>query len=426
MMPFSIRTRVAAVLAAGLSCSALAAEVAQWVALDEAARLAAAANEQLVIAREAVEQARYALQAQEAAYWPSVTGSAGFNRSDSDARVDGPADQSALGVSAQYSLFSGFADQARVRQAEAGLEQARAEWLSAGAAVRADVHRAFIRLLFAQERLTLAEATAARRRQNLDLVQLRFESGTENRGSLLRTRAGTQQAEAEVEQARRSIAVQQRELSGVLGRADRVAWVARGAWPAAVAEDDPAWTDLMRATPELRAAQARVEAQRAAVAIARGGIQPEIGLRAGLDRSGEEWPPDSDAWSVGATLSIPLFTGGRNLSQLAAAQAALRQADATLRRTEQDLLLELEAAWTALRDALQQRDVQAAFREAAEVRADIARAQYENGLLSFQNWDQIEDELIQSRQNVLARERDAALAAAEWDRARGIALVNEP
>ncbi|HMP76260.1 MAG TPA: TolC family protein [Kiritimatiellia bacterium] len=413
-------------LAACFFHAAQAADTAQWISLEEALGLAAASNERLAIARESAEQARLAVKASEAAYWPTLTGAAGYTRADSDTRTDGPSDQTTMGLTAQYALYSGFADSARVRQAEAALEQARADWASAGAAVLSDVRKAFVRLLYAQERAGLAETTAERRRQNLDLVQLRFESGSENRGSLLRTEATTRQAEAELEQARRSISVQQRELAGVLGREDRVAWVARGEWTQPEAVPEPAWNDLMRATPERRSAQARVEAQQAQVIIARGNIHPELGLRAGLDRSGEDWPPDNDAWSVGATLSIPLFTGGRNISQLAAARAGLRQAEASLRQTGQNVLLDLESAWAALRDAIQQRDVQAAFREAAEVRADIARAQYENGLLSFQNWDQIEDELIQSRQNLLARERDAALAAAEWDRVRGRSLVDVP
>lgn len=398
----------------------------QWVTLEEGAALAAEANEQLSIARESVERARYTLKVEEAAFWPTLSGSAGYSRSDSDTREGGASDQTSLGVSAQYSLFSGFADRARVQQASAALDQAMANRDGTAADVSATLRRGFTRLLYAQERVALAEAIAERRRQNLDLVQLRFNSGSENKGSLLRTQAGTRDAEVEVHQARRSVTVQQREFSGIVGRDQRDAWVARGEWRTADPEPDPDWTALARATPAVRAARATLAGRQAAVAIARGAIYPDLALRAGLDRSGEEWPPDSDAWSVGATLSIPLFTGGRNVNQLADAKAALRQAAAEARQAEQTALLDLESAWANLRNAREQREVQVAYREAAEVRAEIAREQYANGLLSFQNWDQIEDELIQAQQSLLASERDAALAAAEWDRVRGVSILPLP
>lgn len=401
-------------------------DTAAVITLEESVARAAEANEDLIIAREAVEQARYALKTQQAAYWPTVSGSAGYARSDADSREDGPSDSTSAGVSAQYSLFSGGADRARVRQAEAALAAAEANAAGTRADVSASLQRAFIRLQFAQERVTLAEAIADRRRQNLDLVELRHESGSENKGSLLRTQAGTRQAEVEVEQARRSIGVQQRELSNVLGLPARTAWVARGEWTAPAPDAAPLWTELAHVTPAVRAAQARLDGARAAVSISRGAIYPDLALRAGIDRSGEEWPPDSEAWSAGVTLSVPLFTGGRNLNQLATAQAAMRQVEAQLRQAEQDAALDLESAWASLRDAREQLEVQTAFLEAAEVRAEIARAQYANGLLSFQNWDQIEDELIQSQQSVLSSRRDAALAAAEWDRVRGQSLFASP
>lgn len=393
---------------------------------DEARKMAGETNPSLASQREALEQARYNYQAARATYWPTVSGSAGYTRSDSDSQPGGASDRTSMGLSAQYSLFSGFADQARVQQAEASLTRATADWIGAQADVSAALRRAFLRLLYAQQRVTMTESIVQRRRQNLDLVQLRFDSGSENKGSLLRTKATTSQAAADLEQARRGIAVQQRELANALGQSDNDAWIVQGDWANAAPESDPAWKDLARATPAVRAAEAGVEGNKASVIIARGTIYPDLSLRGGIDRSGDDWPPDNDSWSVGASLSVPLFAGGQNINKLSAAKAALRQSEAQLEAAEQSALLDLKTAWTNLRDAQQRRAVQAEFLEAAEVRAEIAREQYANGLLSFQNWDQIEDELIQSQQSLLSSDRDAAIAAAEWDRARGLSIIPLP
>lgn len=393
---------------------------------DEARTLAAQANPALTAGREALEQARYDYQAARASYWPTVSGSAGYSRSDTDGSEGGASDQTSMGLSAQYSLFSGFSDQARVHQSEAALRGVEANWSSTQADVSASLRRSFVQLLYAQQRVAMSESIVSRRQQNLDLVQLRFDSGSENEGSLLRAKATTGQAEAELEQARRSVHVQQRGLSSVLGQDARDEWVVKGDWQHEDPDPDPLWDDLAKAMPSVRAAQAALESSRAALTIARGTIYPDLALRAGIDRSGDEWPPTSDGWSVGTTLSVPLFSGGKNINQLNSASAALRQAEAQLREAKQAALLSLETAWTNLRDARQQRDVRDQFLRAAQVRAEISREQYATGLLSFQNWDQIEDELIQSQQSLLASDRDAALAAAEWDRTRGISILSIP
>lgn len=393
---------------------------------DEARKMAGETNPTLEAQRESLEQARYNYQAARATYWPTVSGSAGYTRSDSDSQEGDAADRTSMGVSAQYNLFSGFADQARVHQSEAALNRATADWTGAQADVSATLRRAFLRLLYAQERVALAKSIAERRGQNLDLVQLRFDSGSENRGSLLRTKATASRAAADLEQAQRGVAVQQRELSNALGQSDKDSWIVQGDWTSTAPESDPAWKDLARGTPSVRAAEANIESSRAALVIARGTIYPEVSLRGGIDRSGDDWPPDNDAWSIGASLSVPLFTGGQNINKLSSAKAALRQSEAQLETAEQSALLDLKTAWTNLRNEQQSRAVQAEFLEAARVRAEIAREQYANGLLSFQNWDQIEDELIQSQQSLLSSDRDAAIAEAEWDRVRGISIIPLP
>ncbi len=393
---------------------------------EEARKMTGETNPALEAQREALEQARFNYQAARATYWPTISGSAGYTRSDSDGQDGGPSDRASMGLSAQYPLFSGFADRARVQQSEAALNRATADWIGAQADVSATLRRAFLRLLYAQERVTMAESIADRRSQNLDLVQLRFDSGSENRGSLLRTKAATSQAKSDLEQARRGVAVQQRELSNAMGQSDKDSWVVQGDWTSVEPETDPLWNELARATPSVRAAEASVESSKASVVIARGAIVPDLSLRGGIDRSGDDWPPDNDSWSIGATLSVPLFAGGQNINKLASANAALRQSEAQLQTAEQNALLDLKTAWTNLRDAQQRRTVQAEFLEASEVRAEIAREQYANGLLSFQNWDQIEDELIQSQQSLLSSDRDAAIAAAEWDRVRGISIIPLP
>lgn len=408
-----------------LAVSAARAETLERLAWEDCVRQAQDGNPTLAAAREALDRARYDLKAEKAAYFPSLSGSAGYTRSDRDDAED-PSDSATAGLSAQQTLFTGFGNRARVRRAEARLNAAEADAAQTGADVSSDLRRAFVRLLYAQEQIALAESIAERQRQNYELVQLRFDVGKEHKGSLLRSEATEKESAYDVEQARRALQVNRRELATALGRDTTDTLVAYGRLAADPPPEEPLLKDLARATPRYRRALASLESTRAAVTIARSPFYPELTARAAASRTGEDWPPDQDQWSAGISLSVPLFEGRRNVNALAGAQADLRQAEAALREEEQALALALESAWTDAQDALQRVEVQAAFLAAAEARAEIGRSQYANGLLSFDNWTQIEDELISARKSKLASDRDAALAIAAWDLARGVSLFHTP
>ena len=63
------------------------------------------------------------------------------------------------------------------------------------------------------------------------------------------------------------------------------------------------------------------------------------------------------------------------------------------------------------------------FLKAAEVRSEIARAQYQNGLLSFEDWDLIENDLIDKQKAMLTSQRDAVVARAAWEKMLGTGVI---
>ena len=63
--------------------------------------------------------------------------------------------------------------------------------------------------------------------------------------------------------------------------------------------------------------------------------------------------------------------------------------------------------------------VQKKFLEAAEERANIAQAQYSSGLILFDNWIIIEDNLVQVRKSFLDTQADALVTEANWIQAKG-------
>ncbi len=387
---------------------------------------AQAAHPGLIAARESVEAARFDYLSTRSARLPTLDGNAGITRSETDDSAGShSADRSSLGLDAGYTIYSGGADSARIAQSRAAFDSAAADWQTALADTGAELKRRFAALIYAQEYVALATQITARLKQNLDLVELRYDSGKEHKGSFLRTRASYRDAASDENRARRDLQLAQRQLATALGRSQFDVLIADGKL-AAERPPAPDFTALLRKNPAHIKAEAQLAAAEASVRISRIPFRPALGARASYSRNGEDFNPENDAWSVGLALSFPFYAGGKFKNQLESARASARRASAALADTDNQTRARLEAAWTDLEDTIERRGVLRDYLEAALVRADIARNQYSSGLLSFDNWDQIEDDLINSQKSMLAGERDAVYAQAAWESAQGLNLFQEP
>ena len=94
-----------------------------------------------------------------------------------------------------------------------------------------------------------------------------------------------------------------------------------------------------------------------------------------------------------------------------------RQADE--RSSRDSVILTLEETWMTMQNAMETVAVQKKFLRAAEERAKIAQAQYSNGLISFDNWIIIEDDLVGAKKAFLDAQANAYIAEAEWIQAQG-------
>jgi outer membrane protein TolC len=283
-----------------------------------------------------------------------------------------------------------------------------------------NLRTAFVELLKAQELLTITEDISIRRKQNADLVRLLYEGGREHRGSLLTAQAQLAQAEFEVSQARRAIEVAQRQLSKELGRTQvKPLRVAGDFEDINVKREKPSFDTLAANNPSLMALAAKREAAKLDLKSSKGEFFPDVYANASAGRTDSEWPPDNDEWSVGVTLSFPLFEGGRRWAEVYKAKAVLNQAVADERSGRDSLSLTLEETWTNWQNAIDNISVQKIFLQAAEERAKITQALYSNGLISFDNWTIIEDDLVQAKKSYLNAEANAFLTEAQWIQAQG-------
>lgn len=324
------------------------------------------------------------------------------------------------GVTAQQLLFDGFKTPYDIATASKNVRASQYNYDVTSSNIRLRLRTAFISLLNAQELLTITKDISMLRKQNVDLVKLLYEGGMENRGSLLTVEANLAQADSDVLQADRAITVAQRQLSKEMGRAEvRPIQVTGDLNNINMAREKPNFVALATINPSLENLVAKTEAAQFALKSAKAEFFPTIFANASAGRTDTDWPLQHDDWSVGVTLTLPIFEGGRRWADVSKARAVLNQAKADERSSRDGVILTLEQVWAAWQNAIDTVAVQKQVLLAADEREKIARVEYTNGLITFDNWTIIEDALVQARKSLLAAQANAFIAEAQWIQAQG-------
>ncbi len=411
---------IAVLLLAGLARAA-ETNAPPALTLDDCLAEAVRKQPDVAAAREAVQRSEFQYKAALTAFLPQLSASASASRSGGSA--NGVTDNNFVtSLQAQESLYTGGRDTALLAQRSAERELSRAVLATALAQLSYDVRVAFVRQLYGADLITLSGAIVTRRSGNVDLVSLRFDGGREHKGSLLRMQAILSQAKFEVQSAGRAFAVAQQRLAVALGRPEPVPAV-QGKLEDAPLEAAPDFEQLADAVPVVRQALAQAKAAREGVRVAKSEYLPSINANASVSRSDDVFFPQENSWSVGVSLNYPFFPGGRNIMNVRSAQSDEKRSALLARSQWQQALLNLKQAFADWQDAHEKLRVQREFLQAAELRAEISRNQYAIGLLSFDNWDIIENDLITQQRAELAARRDVILAQIAWEKARGASLL---
>jgi outer membrane protein len=404
---------------AGLT--AHADRVLTWPACVE---LAAKNNSELQASVRRFEAARDLEGVARGGFFPSVVGSLNFDEGKLTAggtTVDTPNPSShySATVSASQNLFNGLQDRGRVQQARANTAAVGADLDQSKAKISYDLKSAYQGLLYAKEYEEFTVGLIRRRESNMNLVKLLFESGRENKGSLLLSRAYLDQAHYEDLQSHNARQVAGAQLARTLGMDEDFAYDIQDQVPL----HEPAPVDLRAlaaVTPDVRRAQAQEESADAGVTVARSGFFPTLAVNGSVGKLGAEFfPHEADRWSVGVALVLPLFNGGRDYYGTRAASETWAAAASSHLNINRDVLARLRAAYTAYVEAIAKNKADQSFREAATLRAEIARKRYNNGLMTFEDWDLIENDLINRQRTYLQSKRDRVIAEAAWEQAQG-------
>jgi NodT family efflux transporter outer membrane factor (OMF) lipoprotein len=366
-----------------------------------------------------IEQARAALIAAGAASLPSLDATAAANRAAFT--FGGPTairEQVQLGLQSSWEIDL-FGGRAREREAAAAqLASGNAAWHDARVSLAAEVGNAYLNYRYCEIQVQLAAADARSRGETARLAEVMGNAGLQAPADVALARGSAADARSTLARQRSlcdlSIkgmvalsALEEPALRRLLAQSDRVVRLPQpaqfeiAALPAQVLVQRP---DVAAAERDVAAASARIgvqEAQRYPSLSLSGNVAPtriSIGNAPALNVR---------TWSIGPSMTLPLFDGGRNAANIESARAQYAAAEATYRARVRQAVREVEEALVRLAGATERfKDVETSvsgYRTALQAAEDRQR----NGLANLV-------ELEEVRRSALSAE--AAQAALEQER----------
>jgi outer membrane protein TolC len=381
-----------------------------------------ARNLELNAAKSSLQSSIYQAKGSRSGFLPQLSATAGYNYDSSNL----PRSYSTA-LNATENLFSGFADISKVNQANLTKSTSEANLENVKAKISFDLKTAFMGLVYSQKYIKLTEDIIKRREANLKLVQLRFENGRENIGSLNLSKAYLAQSKLDHLQANNSLEVYQAQLAQVLGREDfasiEVAGVVPTQSPPYESNQKIDYKNLVKDIPDYKKAFYSEQISKVAIDLSHSAFYPSLDLTQNVTRTKRESSSPNNTWAIGAAITFPFFNGGKDYYAFKSANEDYRASALTRKNVEETSVLKLKQAYTAYVEVVMKLEVDQAFSLAANSRERIAKAQYNNGLISFIDWDAIENDLIIRQKTLLQTERDRVTAEAAWEQAQGKGVI---
>jgi len=364
--------------------------------LNRLETLAAAGNQDLAAAAARLEQSRADLGIARADFYPQISANPELTRQRTSAHAPLLATK---GAAHTYNTFSVPLNMSweldlwgRVRrqvQSVRAIFVASADDLeSARLALQSEVAADYFSLRELDEERRVVADTIETFRRSLDLTQNRRKGGIVSDLDVSQAETQLRSTEAELPAIDLERARVLHALATLCGQSATGFQLAIGPLTNAIPEV-PAGvpSELLERRPDIAAAERRMAAANAQVGVAVSAFYPEVFLSgfAGFQSIGADtlfdWP--SRVWSIGPSVTLPIFTGGRNRSQLAQSRAVFDETVANYRQTVLNAFQEVEDQLAAQHLLATQLQAQSAALAAARHTLDIANNRYKAGVVTY-------------------------------------------
>jgi len=357
---------------------------------------AVSANQQLKVAVARVDQARDVARIARSQFMPALSLAPSITReryspnaNPSFGNITANTFSTPLDLSYEVDLWG------RVRRsfesAHADAQASLADFYNVLLMLQSDVAQNYFALRSLDAEIATVNGTIALRHEQVRLVRNRLEGGIGNELDV--AQAETELASTEAEAA--SLAHRRDELENAIA-------ILAGENPSGfklAALNDPGWnpqppvipaglpSDLLERRPDVAKAERQLASANAKIGVAKSAFFPVLTLTgSGGYLSGDlsslfNW--DSRTWSIGPSLSLPIFTGGRNRANYQHSQAAFQESVALYREQVLIAFGEVENSLSGIYHFAVQAEAQQRAVTSARRATELATDRYRSGIVAY-------------------------------------------
>lgn len=400
-----------------------------------------------------LRQAREALIQSRAQLLPTLSGSAGYTRSQSIAGGTttlpggatvitgrGSGDTLSLGLDVQYQVGL-FGEVRRTVEASRAQYQASGyDYATVVLSTQAETARNYMLARLYQAQLANARDSLRLQDDNLQIAGFRVQAG-------LVSSLDAEQARSQRASTAATIPTIEQNYNAAVSRLGVLTGQAPGALKSELAAVRPIPTgpasvaigipiDTLRQRPDVRSAERALAAATAQIGIAKAALYPALTISGSVStdaaRIGDLF--QTVAGQVFAGLTQAIFNGGRLRSQVRASEAAAEGSFAAYKSTVLSGLEDVENAVVALDSAKRRAAEFAIALDAANNSAILSRTQYRAGLTDFTTLNTSEASLLTARNGLSQAQSDQATALVQlylalgggWDSAADPTVLPSP
>ena len=356
-------------------------------------------NQSLLAAREHLESARALARVATAGLFPQLSADpsairergAGNRPLSGGANTTTPYTQSAFtvpfNINYEFDVFGHV--RKGVESANAQLQSTAADTANAQLVLTAELAADYFTLRQLDAEFQVVEENSDYQRKALDLVNHRHDGGIANGLEVAQQKSLLDATLTQLSLVRQSRAQYEHAIAVLVGRAApdfHLAPVPLATVPPVVPVGLP--SQMLERRPDIASSERQVAMANAQVGLAKAAFYPRIAL----NTTGGGWQSrdistlvnaPSLFWAVGADALTPIFSGGRNKANLAAARASYESSVATYRQSVLTAFGQVEDGLSSLDALSRASETQAAAVDDARRQLELANNRYVGGVDNY-------------------------------------------
>ncbi|MDR0953269.1 MAG: TolC family protein [Elusimicrobiota bacterium] len=392
--------------------------------LDECIELTLHNNPKIAAALYSTEAQRSRLSQTKANYLPQVNANASYTRSDREAEQGfvGAGDSYSSSISATQLLYD-FGKTSLTSSVQENAYFASQE--DAQNIINNTIYslkQAYYNVLYAKESRDVFTQSVEQYEEQLKRAKAFYDVGTRPKIDVTTAQVNLNNAKLNLIQAENALKTTSYTLLNVMGIYDSApsfTLKTQNTIPDYQITQEEALKTAMDTRPDLASYRLKVDSARQNVKLSQTGFAPELNANGSYGWGGEDFPL-YDRWSVGAGISVPIFSGLSTVNKVKESKSNLKTAHANLTDAEQSVLLDVKKAYFSFEDAKSRVPVARLSRQQAKENYDLAVGRYKVGV---GNYIEVKDAEITYSNSKLAYIKavfDYNLAIADLNRAMGI------